>query len=210
MKRSGFDTMSPWLYPFYILFHPKDGFQEMRMNRKGSLKVAAVIIGCWLFAEIIHRSWTDYDLNPFDVENTSLLRVSIQTLLMYLLACLSNWCFCTLLDGKGRLKDICIAGAYALQPYIIVRCIVVALSWFFVIKEKMLLDYCIVIAEIWTALILIIGLMEIHEYSLKKTLLSLLLTVVGIVIILFLATIIIMMVQQVYFFLATILLELQY
>ena len=43
-KRTGFDTMSPYLYPFYICMHPRDGFLELKANKKGSSLVVTIII----------------------------------------------------------------------------------------------------------------------------------------------------------------------
>ncbi len=210
MKRSGFAEMSPWAYPWYILIHPIDGFQEMRMNKKGSLRVTILIVLSWLLVELFHRTFTSYDMNPFDAEKVLVWRVSLITVLMYIIACVSNWCFCTLLDGKGRMKDIFTVGAYSLLPYILVRFITVMLSWAMLGDEKMLLDYAIVISEIWAAFMVIVGLMEIHEYSLKKVALSLLLTVVGIIIILFLSLTLVMLSQQLYMFVSTLIFELRF
>lgn len=210
MKRSGFETMSPYRYPFYILFHPIDGFQEMRANKKGSLLMATIIVSCWMLVEVMHRTFTDFDMNAFDPENTSLLRVALITVVMYLMACVSNWCFCTLLDGKGKLKDIFVVGAYSLLPYVIVRFITILLSHIFVGSEQMLLTYCVVLSEVWCAFMVVAGLQEIHEYSLKKVFFSLFLTVVGIIIILFLALAFVQLFEKLYFFFATIILELRY
>ncbi len=210
MKHIDYAQMSPYRYPFYILFHPFDGFQEMRYNKKGSMRAALVIVFCWLLVELFHRSFTSFDMNNFDKENILVWRVSLITVLMYVLACLSNWCFCTLLDGKGRLKDIMIVGAYSLLPYILIRFATVILSWVLVLEEQMLLTYLVVLSEIWSGFMVIVGLQEIHEYSLKKTLLSLLLTVVGIVIMLFLALTVVMLFQQLYLFVTTVIFELRY
>ncbi len=211
MKRiSGFEEMSPWRYPFYILFHPIDGFQELKANKKGSMKCAIIIVLAWLLVEVFHRSFTSYDMNPYGMESQEMFRVSIMTVLMYVLACLSNWCFCTLLDGKGRLKDICVVGAYSLLPYVIVRLVTVMLSWVLVTDEQVMLTYALVLSEIWCALMIIVGLGEIHEYTLKKVFLSIFLTIVGIIIMLFLSLVVIMLLQQLYFFVATVSFELKY
>ena len=52
MKRTGFDTMSPYLYPFYICRHPRDGFLELKANKKGSAAVVTIIVAIWLFVEL--------------------------------------------------------------------------------------------------------------------------------------------------------------
>lgn len=210
MKRTGFDTMSPYAYPFYICMHPRDGFLEMKANKKGSLLVTSIIVVLWLLVEIFHRTATGYDLNNFAAEDSSLLRTSVITIMIYFMVCLSNWCFCTLLDGKGRLADICVVAAYSLVPYIIVRFITVLLSWVLTGNESVFLNYAIIIAEVWCAGIAFSGLEEIHEYSIPKTVLAVFLTFVGLVIILFVALMLLMLFQQVYFFIVTIIFEAKY
>lgn len=210
MKRTGFDTMSPYAYPFYICMHPRDGFLELKANKKSSLSVVSIILALWLAVEVIRRTATGYDLNNYNPEDASLLRTAVITIIIYFMVCLSNWCFCTLLDGKGRLRDICVVVSYALVPYIIVRAITIPLSHVFTGNEGVFLNYAVIIAEIWCAFIAFSGLEEIHEYSIPKTVLAVVLTFVGLVIMLFIALMLLMLFQQVYFFIVTIIFEAKY
>jgi len=123
---------------------------------------------------------------------------------------ISNWCFCTLLDGKGKLQDICVVCANALVPYIIVRFLTVCGSWVLAGDEQVFLSYAVIVSEIWAFFIAFSGLEEIHEYSFAKTVLAIFLTLVGLIIILFLALMLLMLFQQVYFFAASLYFELSY
>ena len=82
-KRTGFDTMSPYLYPFYICIHPRDGFLELKANKKGSSMVVTFIIAAWLLVEMFYRTATGYDMNTFAAEDTSLLRTSVITVMIF-------------------------------------------------------------------------------------------------------------------------------
>ena len=210
MKRTGFDTMSPYLYPFYIIRHPRDGFLELKANKKGSTAVVAIVVLLWLLGEVFYRSATGYDMNPFEPEETSLVRTCVVTVMIYFMVCISNWCFCTLLDGKGKVKDICVVAAYALIPYIIVRFITTMFSWVLAGDEQVFLNYAIVVSEIWAFFIAFSGLQEIHEYSFAKTILAIVLTIVGLIIMLFIALMLMMLFQQVYFFIVSIYYEISY
>ena len=209
-KRTGFDTMSPYLYPFYICLHPRDGFLELKANKKGSSLVVSVIVAAWLLVELFYRTATGYDMNTFRPEDTSLLRTAVITVMIFFMVCISNWCFCTLLDGKGRLKDICVVAANALVPYIIVRFITTCCSWVLAGDEQVFLTYAVVVSEIWAFFIAFSGLEEIHEYSFGKTIFAIFMTVVGLIIILFLALMLIMLFQQVYFFILSLINEIKY
>lgn len=209
-KRTGFDTMSPYLYPFYICMHPRDGFLELKANKKGSSIVVSIIVAAWLIVELFYRSATGYDMNTFKAEDTSLLRTAVITVMIFFMVCISNWCFCTLLDGKGRLKDICVVAANALVPYIIVRFLTTCGSWLLAGDEQVFLTYAVVVSEIWGFFIAFSGLEEIHEYSFAKTILAIFLTVVGLIIILFISLMLIMLFQQVYFFILSLAYEIKY
>ena len=210
MKRTGFDTMSVYRYPFYIMMHPSDGLSEMKVNKKGSPIVAAIIVLLWLLAELLYRSTTDFDVNPFYNEDVRLFRVAVITIAMYAMVCVSNWCFCTLLEGKGRLKDIAVVIAYALLPYVLTRIGWILMSGLFTADEQIIFSYCVTLAKIWSAVIAFLGLREIHEYSVKKTIVSVFLTILGLLIILFLSLLFIMLMQQLYSFVLTLIFELTY
>ena len=209
-KRTGFDTMSPYLYPFYICLHPRDGFLELKANKKGSSVVVSIIVAAWLLVEMFYRTATGYDMNTFEAADTSLLRTSVITVMIFFMVCISNWCFCTLLDGKGRLKDICVVAANALVPYIIVRFLTTCGSWILAGDEQVFLTYAVVVSEIWAFFIAFSGLEEIHEYSFAKTILAIFLTVVGLIIILFLSLMLVMLFQQFYFFVLSLIYEIKY
>ena len=210
MKRTGFDTMSPWLYPFYICRHPRDGFLELKANKKGSTAVVLVTVLLWLFVELFYRVASGFDMNSFNAEDTSLLRTAVTTVLMFVMVCLSNWCICTLMDGKGKVKDICVVAANALVPYIIVRILTTMLSWTLAGDEQVFLTYAVVVAEIWGALIAFSGLQEIHEYSFAKTILAIVLTIACLIIMFFITLMLLILFEQLYFFVTTLIFELRY
>ncbi len=210
MKRTGFDTMSPYAYPFYICKHPRDGFLELRANKKGSTVVVLITVILWLFVELFYRVATDYDMNQFKAADTSLLRTAMVTVLMFVMVCLSNWCMCTLMEGKGKLKDICVVAANALVPYIIVRFITTLLSLVLAGDEQVFLTYAVTVSQIWGAIIAFSGLQEMHEYSFAKTIYAIALTIVCLIIMFFIVLMLLILFEQLYYFVVTVIFELRY
>ena len=149
-------------------------------------------------------------MNPFDKEDLSLLRTGLITVIIFVMVCLSNWCICTLIDGKGKLVDICTVAAYALVPYIAVRFITTLLSLVLAGDEQVFLTYAVVVSEIWACIIAFSGLEQIHEYTIGKTVVSILLTIVGLIIMLFIALMLLILFQQLYYFIATVIFEFRY
>ena len=48
----------------FICSHPKDGFLELRANKKGSPTVVLITVGLWLFVELFYRVATGFDMKP--------------------------------------------------------------------------------------------------------------------------------------------------
>ncbi|MBO5197659.1 MAG: YIP1 family protein [Lachnospiraceae bacterium] len=210
MKRSGFQTMSPYAYPFYIMTHPKDGFQEMKMNQKSSVSVTVLIIGIYILVEMLYRKYVPIDLNEYDRDQLSFVRLFIIMVATFFIVTGANWCFCTLLDGKGKFKDICYVAACAVLPMILMNILTLIASRFLTANESVILEYPALVIKGWALVIFFIGLSEIHDYSGKKTFLSLILTVVGILIILFLGLLLVMLFQQLYQFVELIIFDFKY
>lgn len=208
MKRSGFDTMSKYAYPWYIILHPSDGFHEMRINKKSSLINVAVILVCFFLVNVYQRMFTDFDFNNYTAGQNNIFILFLSTIGMFFVLAAANWCFCTLLDGKGTFKDICTVFAYSLIPYIIVCFITTTLTNVLSLDEGSFLQYVLVVAALWTFFIAFAGLQSIHEYTAGGVIGSLVLTIVGALIIIFIIFLFFMLVQQFYSFINTIIIEL--
>ena len=62
MRRPGYySLMSKYLYPFYILIHPADGFREMKVNNKFSMRFANGILALWVLLGILDWGYVDFD-----------------------------------------------------------------------------------------------------------------------------------------------------
>ncbi len=209
MKVENYASLSKAGYLFHILRHPVDGYHELKNNNKFSLTIANILLGLWVLLSILNWGYIDYDFrnNFADVE---LIFVLGTTVFLFAISVVSNWSFCTLLDGKGRAKEIWVVCAYALLPYLICGYIRVILSFFMVVDEAVFLTYLETIAILWSCFLVVIGLSALHEYDIKKTLLSILLTIVGDLIIIFLMVLVSGLVTQIYNFFMTVFSEVYY
>lgn len=207
--KGNYASMSKTAYLFYILRHPFDGYQELKNNNKFSMLRANILLGLWVLLSILNWGYIDYDFRT-NFEDVQLIFVLGTTVFLFAMSVLSNWSFCTLLDGKGRFKEIWVVCAYALLPYLICGYIRVFLSFFMVIDEAVFLTYLQSVALLWSFFLIVVGLSALHEYEIKKTLASILLTIVGDMIIIFLMVLVSGLVTQIYNFFATVVSEIYY
>jgi len=91
----------------------------------------------------------------------------------------ANWSLTTLMDGKGRMFEIYMAVCYALTPYVIINVIMIILSQFITFEEGAIYWVLAGFSALWTGLLILAAMMMVHDYSVLKTVLSSLLTVVG-------------------------------
>lgn len=204
-----YKSMSRYVYPLYILVHPVDGYHEMKNNKKYSLVFANAVLAAWVILKILDWGYVDFDFKEH-WRDIQLLQILMTTVIVFTIAVISNWCFTTLMDGKGKFTEIWISCAYALIPYTVLGLLRIGLTYILVeTEEGIFLSYINVIGMIWSILLVFLALYVIHDYTVPKTVASILLTILGVLIILFLVVLVSGLAKQIYSFFATIYFEIK-
>jgi hypothetical protein len=189
---------------FYTMFHPFQGFEEIKGNKRGSISVSMLILVTWFISAIFNRQLTGFIFNPYRVDRLNILTLLPGTIILFMVWTISNWGFSTFLDGNGTFKEIWIVSAYSLVPHILAIFICIFLSNFLTIEGGVFLSWIYLIGQWWSIILMVLGLKEIHEYTFKRTLFSIVLTILGIFIITFLALLTFSLYNQVVTFIRTI------
>ena len=111
------------------------------------------------------------------------------------------------MEGKGRLRDIAIVTCYSLIPVILGRVLFLVLSNILLPSEAEFLGILQTVMFLYTLLLLTIGTIKIHDYSMGRFLGTSALTVFSISVIVFLVIMIGILMQQFFGFLVTLFLE---
>lgn len=192
-----FSTLG-WLK--HVIFHPVEGFEDLRWKKQGSLKVSLVIVLLLFIAMVANRQLTGFQFNTAYVKIFNVIPLLVQSVVYFFTWVIGNWALCTLFDGEGTLKKICIYSAYALVPYIVCTFIAVFMSNFLV-QEEAIWIYAINYLGIgWSLVLMIQAMKAVHQYSFTKTIVSMIFTVIAMLLILFLAILLLSLFQQVYVF----------
>jgi len=166
-------------YSLYVCTHPLDGFWDLTHEKRGSIAAANVIVFAAVIIELLRLTLTSFQFVTINMEFFNAAIVLMRILLPVLLWTVANWSLTTLMDGKGKMGDIYMAIAYALVPNVIINAIMIILSQVLTFDEGAVYWFLAGLSALWTAILILAGMMMIHDYSLTKTVLSSLLTIVG-------------------------------
>lgn len=166
-------------YATHVIFHPYDGFWDLKYENRGTFSAATVLLSMVVVSYIFMRQYTGFVLNYNRIADLNVLMEASSIMLPFLLWCLVNWALTTLMDGKGRIIDIYIAGAYALTPMILINFPITIISNYITIEEGTFYYMLLTIGVIWSLASLFIGTGVTHDYSFGKTFFTTIATIVG-------------------------------
>ena len=197
-----------WSYFGYTLTHPMDGFYWIRHKEYGSVPIAILMVILFSISFSLNRLYASFVVNETDPRSVNSLTELAGVLALFLLVCVGNWSITCLMDGEGRFKDIIIAVGYGITPATVGYVIATLLSRVIADNEQAFYGLVIGIGIAYAAILVLMGIMQVHNYTLGKTLITLFLTFVAVLIIIFLALLLFNLVSQVFTFFKSIYLEL--
>ena len=196
-------------YGFHIIFHPFDGFWDLKHEKRGSVRGAIFFIVLAIATFYYQAIGQGYLLDPM----SSLASVWAQVLgvlVPLFLFVLANWCLTTLFEGEGSFKDIFVACSYSLLPIPLLVIPTTIYSNFCITTETDIIGFISSFAFIWLGLLIFFGTMVTHDYSMGKNVITVLGTIVGMVFIMFLAVLFTTLVGKIVSLVTNIVTEIQY
>ncbi len=197
------------LYVFHVIFHPFDGFWDLKHEKRGSVRAGITFLGITVVAFYYQSIGQGYVMNPTEEYSTifaSILSIGVP-LALWMVA---NWCLTTLFDGEGSFKDIFIACTYSLLPLPMIIIPVTIASNFILVSETDILSLLTVFAFIWALGLIFLGSMVTHDYSMGKNFLTTLGTILGMVCIMFIALLFSTLLGKLVSFVTNIVTEIQF
>ena len=197
------------LYGFYVIFHPFDGFYDLKHEHRGSVRAALVYLALTIAAFFHQGIGKGYVMNPTRAFPTMTSQM-ISVLVPFFLFVLANWCLTTLFEGEGSFKDIFVAASYSLLPLIILNVPATIASQWVTNTEASIITFIGTFAFIWCAALLFFGTMVTHDYSMFKNFITILGTIVAMACIVFIILLFSMLLSKLVSLVTNIITELQF
>ena len=173
-------------FAFYCLTHPLDGYWDLTHEKRGSIAVANTILILTLITRIATLRYTSFLFLKVYWPDVNILLYCATIVFPLALWCLGNWGLTTLFDGKARLKQIYMATCYAMLPYPLINLPLILVSNVVTEEEGSFYSVLVIISLAWAAVWIIAAMMQIHEYTIGKTIFFTVATIFAMLVLIFL------------------------
>ena len=161
-------------FALYCITHPLDGFWDLTHEKRGSIAAANTILLLTLLANLFKLQYTSFLFNQVYWPEENLLIHIASIVFPLALWCVGNWALTTLFNGKGRLNQI----------------------YMVTVDEGAFYTVLSGLSIVWAALLIISAMMQIHEYSVSKTVLFTIATIFAMLVMVFILLIFFSMISQ--------------
>lgn len=168
-KESLGQYVSSMKFSLYCITHPIDGFWDLTHEKRGSLAAANTILILTLLARIMKLQYTSFMFNAVYWPEVNIFLYLASVVFPLALWCLGNWGLTTLFDGKGTLSQVYMATCYGMTPYPLIQFPLIILSNVVTADEAEFYTLLSALSIVIAGALILIAMMEIHEYSLSKT-----------------------------------------
>jgi len=197
------------LYAFHLIFHPFDGFWDLKHEHRGSVRAAFSYILITVLAftyNAVGRAYLYNSSGRFSSVFIQIISIAVPLLLWVT----ANWCLTTLMDGEGSFRDVFIATSYSLVPLPLFIIPATLFTHIATLGEAGIYNMMFTLAWTWVGLLVFFGMMITHDYSLLKNVITSIGTIGGMAFIIFMALLFSTLVAKMISFVASIVTEVSY
>jgi hypothetical protein len=183
-------------FTLYCTTHPLDGFWDLTHEKRGTYAAANTILALALLIRILKLRYTSFLFMEVYWEDLNIFMYLASIVFPLTLWVLGNWGLTTLFDGKGRLGQVYMATCYAFTPYVLIQFPLMIFSNFVTVQEAEFYSVVSFLSLVYSALLIIAAMGQIHEYSAGKNLLFVVATLFAMLVMIFILMIFFSMVAQ--------------
>ena len=194
------------IFPFHLVFHPFDGFWDLKHEKRGSVRGGLTILGLTILGFFYQSVGEGYIFNPRQ-STSSIVLIAVSIILPVFLWVTANWCLTTLFDGEGSFRDVLVATTYSLAPLPPMLVLSTLLTNVLTKTEGPIAGMIFWIGVIWAGFLLFFGMLVTHGYSLPKNIITTLGTIVALAVLIFVAVLFSSLVGKMIQFVSSIVIE---
>ena len=197
-------------YMFYFIRHPIDGCYGIKWENRVSLLSANIILVFVMVFYVINKYFCGFLFKTVREGTFDVLSDVGMILLALLLVVGCNYLMCTINDGEGKLKHIYCSFLYSFAPYVIMMPFIFILSHVVTFNEEFFVSFGRFCMIVCIAVLIVISIREINNYTVGETAKIIFLTMFTILIVCLIGFILYVLWAQVFDFLQSVVREVVY
>ncbi len=203
-------TVNNFCYAKYYMMHPIDGSYGIAREGRGAWIAPSIVLALFTAEFVIDKYLCGF-LQKTVREGRYEIGRDIGIIVVVIFAVtVCNYLVCTISEGEGTPKKIYTYFCYSLLPYVCLTPIKFALSHCLTENEQFLITVVVVIMYVWVAVLIVIGMKEVNNFTGGETAKILFLTVFTILIAALLLFIVYVLWAQVFEFISALFGEVVY
>lgn len=202
--------VSNLLYARYFMQHPIDGSYGIAREGRASWAAPSIILAIFTIEYVINKYLCGF-LQKTIREGRYEIFSDIGTILIVIIAVTAcNYLVCTINEGEGTVKKIYTYFCYSLMPYVLFTPVIFVLSHVLTTNEQFLITLTQVVMMGWLAVLVILAIKEVNNYTAGETFKIICLTIFTILIMALLIFVIYVLWAQVFEFISAVFGEVVY
>ncbi len=197
-------------YGFYYMRHPIDASYGIAREGRANWGATSVILVIFIIEFLVNKYLCGF-LQKTVQDGRYEIFTDIGAILVLVFGLtLCNYLVCTINDGEGTVKRIYTYFCYSLMPYVILTPVAFVLSHVLTTNEAFLITLINVVICLWMAVLIVLGMREVNNYTARDTGKVILITIFTVLILALIIFIVYVLWAQVFEFISAIFGEVVY
>ena len=193
---TGLPIVSDVLYCGEILRNPYDCCYGIKREKKAGYIGALIILLLFFVMFVANKYFAGFLFKTTPDGYFELINDFLMVFGVFFLLIICCYLVCTITDGESSFKDLFVGCAYALTPMLIFLPIKLVLSNVLTYNEEFFITLIDVVSIGWSAVLVLLVLMYQNDYTLGKTIVTIILTLFTVLVVVALAVVLYMLISQ--------------
>ncbi len=168
--------VSDVLFMFSFIKHPLDSFYYLKRKEKGSYKGATIVFLMFFVTYMLYTTSKGFIYQYIEPSDLDLGSIILGFYSIFFLFVISNYLVTSINDGEGSIGEVYKGVAYSLMPIMLAMLITTYMSHKLTYGEVILLDLVMNAGTLGTGLFIFLAVQELHNYTIRETIKSFLMT----------------------------------
>ncbi len=193
---TGVPIIAQLLYCFEILRNPYDCCYGIKREKKAGYISALIVLFLFFVLFVVNKYFAGFLFKTVPDGYFALVNDFLVVFGVFFVLVICCYLVCTITDGEASFKSLFVGCAYALTPMLIFMPIKLVLTNVLTFNEEFFITLIDVVSIGWSALLVILVLMYQNDYTLGKTLVTIVLTLFTVLVVVALAVVLYMLISQ--------------